>query len=180
MGFVGGGGNIAIRTALPSSFVYCIVNIKWFIYFLYLTFYARLRLRFMDVETNQGPRRPVPDVCRILCSNVRALAGNLSCLTVARLSMIYCCVLRFWSQICVMCRSCWFPDSVALSCCARVKCPRPERWLHTYEMVTEQFANPNLSMVVEKCTCFLWCVVCDRTFVFSLYRNPDLDVLIVY
>ena len=29
MGFVGGGGNIAITTALPpSSFVYCIVNIK--------------------------------------------------------------------------------------------------------------------------------------------------------
>ena len=29
MGFDGGGGNIAIATALPSSsFVYCIVNIK--------------------------------------------------------------------------------------------------------------------------------------------------------
>ena len=29
VGFVGGGGNIAIVTALPpSSFVYCIVNIK--------------------------------------------------------------------------------------------------------------------------------------------------------
>ena len=29
MGFVGGGSNIAIATALPpSSFVYCIVNIK--------------------------------------------------------------------------------------------------------------------------------------------------------
>ena len=28
MGFVGGGGNIAIATALPSLFVYCIVNIK--------------------------------------------------------------------------------------------------------------------------------------------------------
>ena len=29
MGFVAGGGNIAIATALPpSSFVYCIVNIK--------------------------------------------------------------------------------------------------------------------------------------------------------
>ena len=29
MGFVGGGGNIAIATALPpSSFVHCIVNIK--------------------------------------------------------------------------------------------------------------------------------------------------------
>ena len=51
--------------------------------FLYLIFYACLRLRFLDVETNPGPHRPVPDVCRILCSNVRGLAGNLSDLTVA-------------------------------------------------------------------------------------------------
>ena len=46
--------------------------------FLYLIFYGCLRLRFLDVETN-----PVPDVCRILCGNVRGLAGNLSDLTVA-------------------------------------------------------------------------------------------------
>ena len=37
----------------------------------------------MDVETNRGPRRPVHEVCRILCSNVRELAGNLSDLIVA-------------------------------------------------------------------------------------------------
>ena len=48
--------------------------------FLYL---ICLRLRFLDVETNPGPRRPVPTVCRLLCSNVRGLAGNLSDLTVA-------------------------------------------------------------------------------------------------
>ena len=41
-------------------------------------------------------------------------------------------------------------------------------WLHTFEMVTEHFANPNLSVVVAKCW-FLWSVV------YSLYRNPDLD-----
>ena len=51
--------------------------------FIYLIFYACLRLRFLNVQTNPGPRRPVPDVCRILCSNVRGLAGNLSDLTVA-------------------------------------------------------------------------------------------------
>ena len=51
--------------------------------FLYLIFYACLRLRFLDVETNPGPWRPVPDVCRILCSNVRGLAGNLSDLILA-------------------------------------------------------------------------------------------------
>ena len=51
--------------------------------FLYLIFYACPRLRFLDVETNPGPRRPVPAVCRILCSNVLGLAGNLSELTMA-------------------------------------------------------------------------------------------------
>ena len=35
------------------------------------------------METNPGPRRPVPDVCRILYSNVLGLDGNLSDLTVA-------------------------------------------------------------------------------------------------
>ena len=84
MGFVGGGGNISIATALlPSSFVYCIVKIKLFVDFLYLIFYGCLRLRFLDVETNPGRRRPVPAVCRILCSNARGLAGNLSDLAVA-------------------------------------------------------------------------------------------------
>ena len=51
--------------------------------FLYLIFYGCLRLRFLDVETNPGPRRPVPAACRILCRNVLGLAGNLSDLTVA-------------------------------------------------------------------------------------------------
>ena len=55
MGFVGGGGNIAIATALPPSpFMYCIVNIKDFMNFFYLIFYGCLRLRFLDVETNPG------------------------------------------------------------------------------------------------------------------------------
>ena len=35
------------------------------------------------METNPGPRRPVPDVYRIFRSNVLGLAGNLSDLTVA-------------------------------------------------------------------------------------------------
>ena len=38
--------------------------------FLYHIFFACLRLRFLDVETSTGRRRPVPDVCRQLCSIV--------------------------------------------------------------------------------------------------------------
>ena len=53
--------------------------------FFYLIFYGNrsLRLRFLDIETNPVPRRPVPAVCRILCSNVRGLGGNLIDMTVA-------------------------------------------------------------------------------------------------
>ena len=52
--------------------------------FIYLTsFSACLRLRFPDVETSPGPRLLVPTICRLLCSNMRGLAGNLSDLTVA-------------------------------------------------------------------------------------------------
>ena len=51
--------------------------------FLYLLFYACLRLRFLDVQSNTVPRRPVPDVCRIICSNVRGPAWNHSDLAVA-------------------------------------------------------------------------------------------------
>ena len=86
MGFVGGGGNIAtIATALPPpSFVYCIVNIKYsYRNFSIIFFYACLRLRFLAVETNPGPRRPVPVVCRILRCNVRGLERNLNDLAVA-------------------------------------------------------------------------------------------------
>ena len=35
------------------------------------------------METSPGLRRPVPAVCRLLCSNVWGLTGNLSDLTVA-------------------------------------------------------------------------------------------------
>ena len=105
MGFVGGGDNIAIATALPpSSFVYCIVNTRQFLDFLYLFFfYACLRLRFQDVKTKPCTRRPFPAACKILRGNVRVLAGNLSDRPWRRLGITYCCALRLWSQICVTC-----------------------------------------------------------------------------
>ena len=73
-----------MATALPpSSSVYCIENMEQFVGFIKLIFYARLRLRFLNVGSNPGPWRPVSAVCRILCSNVWGLAGNLSNMTVA-------------------------------------------------------------------------------------------------
>ena len=67
----------------PHHSVYCIVNIKLFMEFLYFIVHAFLRLRFLDMETNLGPQRPVPTVCRLLCRNVRGLAEHLSDPTVA-------------------------------------------------------------------------------------------------
>ena len=198
MGFVGGGGNNAITTSLPpSSFEYCIVNIKEFMEFIYLIFYACLRLLFLDVETNPGPRRPVPAVCIILCilSRQRRILWEYSCrihcntqqntlLSLCgaspgalvtwrwlRLSMIYWLAQRLWSQICITCRSCWFPVSVALSCCVGARCLEPVGWRHTYEMVTEHFANRNLSVVVAKCWILLF-VMWDRTFMCTVFIAP--------
>ena len=73
---------MAISTALPLSFcVLCCRHLIVYGIHIYYFFNSCLRLRFPDVEN--CPRRPVPTVCRLLCSNVRGLAGNLSDLTVA-------------------------------------------------------------------------------------------------
>ena len=82
MGFVGEGSNIAIATTLPPSFFCIVLQIfRQSMESLYLIFYACLRLRFLDVETNPGPQRPVPTVYRILCRNARGLSRNLSNIT---------------------------------------------------------------------------------------------------
>ena len=82
---------------------------------------------------------------------LRRLAGNLSDLTVASSQYDILLCSKTWPQIRVICRSCWFPYLVALSCCAGEGCLRPEGWRHTYEMDLEPFANPSLSVVVTKC-----------------------------
>ena len=126
--------------------------------FLYLIFYAYLRLRFLDVETNPGLLHPVHAVCRILCSNVRGLSGNLSDLTMAScqydillFSETLVSDMRHVSELLV-------PGSGHPVLLCRERCLGREAWLHKYEMVTEHFANPNLSVVLAKCW-FLRCVV---------------------
>ena len=71
------------RNCPAKSFcvLYCIL--KQFMAFVYLIVYACLRFQFLDVETNPGAPRPVPTVCRILCSKVLGLAGKLSDPTMA-------------------------------------------------------------------------------------------------
>ena len=91
-----------------------------------------------------------------------------------RLSMIYCCALRLWSLICVTCRRCWFPVSAVLSCCVEARCLWLRGWLHMFEMVTEHFANPNLCGCCEMLV-FRVCGVRRNLYVYSIYRNPNID-----
>ena len=84
-----------------------------------------MEVRFPDVQTNQGPRRPVPGACRILCSNVRGLSKNLSDVTVASsqydLSLCSEALVsdrRHISELLV-------PGFVVLYCCAGMECRGP-------------------------------------------------------
>ena len=63
------------------------------------------------------------------------------------------------------------PGLGPLSCSAGARCLGPEGGLHAYEMVTEHFDNPNLSVVVVKCW-FLWFVVQDITFGVQVFTAP--------
>ena len=109
------------------------------------------------METNPGPRRPVPAVCRILCSNAQGLAGNLGDLAVA--SSQYDILLCSETLVSDMRQFAVAGPRFRSPCLVSEQdASGPEGWLRTYEMVTEHFGNPNLSVVVAKCW-FLWFVV---------------------
>ena len=105
-----------------------------------------------DVETNPGPRRPVPAVCRIYCSNVRGLAASLSDLTVAssEYDILFCSEtlvsdMRHVPELLVP----GFGSPVLL---CRVNMPRA-RWMATYVRDGYgAFRQPKLSVVVAKRT----------------------------
>ena len=142
--------------------------------FLYLIFYGCLRLRFLDVETNPGLRRPVPVVCRILWSNVLGLAWNLSDLTVAssQYDILLCSEtlvsdMRHVSEVLVpsFCRP-------VLLC--RGKMPR------TRGMAAVRDGHGAFCQSKFECGCcemlvFRVCGARQNLYVYSLYRNPNLD-----
>ena len=102
-------------------------------------------------------------------SNVRGLAGNLSDLTVASSKYdILLCSETLVSDICNTCRMCWFPVSIALSCCVGVRCLGPVGWLHT-------FCQPKFKRGCCEMLFFKVCGVRQNLYVCSLYRNADLD-----
>ena len=113
----------------------------------------------------------------VMCGN---WPGTLVTWQWLRLSMIYCCALRLWSQICITYRRCWSPVSVALSCCVGARCLGTVGWLHTLEIVTEHFLQPKFECGCCEMLVFKVCGVRQNLYVYSLYRNPDLDDRIFY
>ena len=152
--------------------------------FLCLIFYGCLRFRFLDVETNPGQRGPVPAVCRIICSNVWGLAGNLIVTWPwLRLSMIYVLLcyealvsdMRYVSEVLVP----GFGRPVLL---CRGKMPRALGMAAYVRDGYGAFRQPKFECGCCEMLFFRIRGVRQNLYVYSLYRNPDVDdrILIVY
>ena len=122
------------------------------------------------METNPGPRLPVPAVYRILCSNMRGLAGNLCDLIVAssRYDILLCSEtlvsdMRHVSEVRVL----GFGRPVLL---CRGKMPRARGMAAYVRDGYEAFECGCCEMLL-----FWVCGVRQNLYVCSLYRNPDLD-----
>ena len=132
------------------------------------------------METNPGPRRVIPVVCRIFCSNVQGLAENLSDQTVAssQYDILLCSEtlvsdMRHVLELLVS-------GSGRLSCCAGARC-LDARGVAAY--VREgygAFRQPKFECGYCQMLVFRVCGVRQNLFVFSLYGNPDLDDRIFY
>ena len=143
--------------------------------FLNLIFYACLRLQFLVVETNIGQRSRVPDVCRILCSNVRGLAGNHSDLTVA--SSQYDILLCSETLVSDMCHvvEILVPGFGRPVLLCRGKMPWARRMAAYVRDGYGAFCQPKFECGCCEMLVFRVCGVKQNLYVFSLYRNPDLD-----
>ena len=143
--------------------------------FLYLICYGCLKLRFLDVETNPGPSCPAPAVCRILCSNMRRLAGNLSDLTVAssQYDILLCSetlvsVMHHVSEVLVPS----FGRPVLL---CQGKMPRARGMAAYVRDGYRAFRQHKFGCGCCEMLVFMVCGVRQNLYVCSLYRNPELD-----
>ena len=127
------------------------------------------------METHPGPRRPVPAVCRILCSNVWGMAANLSDLTVAlsQYDILLCSEtlvsdIRHVSKVLVpgFC----LPVVLCLG-----KMPRARGMAAYVRDGYGAFRQPKFEGGCCEMLVFKVCGVRQDLYVYSLYRNPDLD-----
>ena len=127
------------------------------------------------METNPGPRRPVPTVCRLLCSNVLSLAGNLGDLTVAssQYDILLCSETlvsdaRHVLELLVP----GFGRPVSL---CRGRMSRARGMAAYVRDGYRAFRQPNFECGCCKMLVFRVCGVRENLYVFSLYHNPYLD-----
>ena len=132
------------------------------------------------MEKNPCPRRPVPAVCRILCSNAWGLAGNLSDLTVAssRYNILLCSEtlvsdMSHVSEVLVpgFCRP-------VLLC--RGKMPRARGIAAEVRDGYGSFRQSKFECGCCEMLFFRVCSVRQNLYVYSLYCNPDLDDRLFY
>ena len=142
---------------------------------IHLIFYACLELRFSDVETNIGPQRPVPGACRILCSNVRGLAENLSYVTVAssQYDLLLCSETlvsdrRHISELLVT----GFGRPVFLCRDGMLRARGMAAYVRDGHVA---FRRPKVECGCCEMLVYMMCGARQNFYVFSLYRNPDLD-----
>ena len=128
------------------------------------------------METNPGPRRPFPAVCRILCSNVRGLpCRNLSDLTVAlpKYDIMLCSEtlvsdMPHVSEVLVP----GFGRPVLL---CRGKMPLARGMAAYVRHCYGPFCQPKFECGCSEMLVFRVFGVRQDFCVYSLYRNPDLD-----
>ena len=101
--------------------------------------------------------------------------ASVKCLQLQFCSKVYCCALRLWSQICVTCRSYWFPDLVDPVLLCRGKMPRARGKAAYVRDGYRAFQKPKFVCGCCEMLVFRVCVVRQNLYVFSLYCNPNLD-----
>ena len=146
--------------------------------YLHLIFYACLELWFPDVESDPGPRCPVPEACRTLCSNVWCLSKNQSDVTVAssQYDLLLCSETlvsdrRHISELLVP----GFGHPVLL---CRDGMPRASGIAAYVRDGYGAFRQPKFECGCCEMLVFRVCGAGQNFYIFSLYRNPDLDVQI--
>ena len=182
MGFVGGSSNIAIVTALPFlNFVLYCVQIFISLWFLDIYFLCCPGTSVSGLETNPGPQPSASCswACRILCSNVRGLSKSLSDVTVASSQ----CDLLLCSATLVSDR-CHISELLVpgfgrpvLLCQDGV--PRAHGMAAYVQDGYGAFSQPKFEHGCCVMLVFRVCAARQNFYVFSLYRNPDLDDQII-
>ena len=143
--------------------------------FLYLIFLWFPGASVSGCRDKPWPSSSLPDVCRILCSNVRGLAGNLSDLTVA--SSQYDILLCYETLVSDMhhVSEVLVPGFGRPVLLCRCKMPRARGLAAYVRDGYGAFRQPKFECGCCKMLVFRVCGVRQNLYVYSLCRNPDLN-----